>query len=143
MIFKFIFSGPADGGILSVAVVLDAVYEHLNADKPMPDVHRPGGVDGGGDDALVQAQVVDSAVGSGQVDHLVHGEVSGMLLQTLIQSMLQPCEVFCLDIKFFIVLSSGVCLMWLQHVFSEEDDSLVLSCWETERVILDHIMLLH
>ena len=55
MIFKFIFSGPADGGILSVAVVLDAVYEHLYADQPMPDVHRPGSVDGGGNDALVEA----------------------------------------------------------------------------------------
>ena len=59
-------------GILSVALVLDAVYEHLDADEPVPDVHRPGGVDGGGDGALVQAQVVHGAVGGGQAEHLLH-----------------------------------------------------------------------
>ena len=85
--------------LLSVAAVLDAVDEHLDADKPVSDVHGPGGVDGCGYVAPVQAQVVDGAVGAGQADHLLHREVARVLTQTLIQSVLQSLQVFRLEVR--------------------------------------------
>ena len=124
--------------LLSVAAVLDAVDEHLDADEPVSDVHRPGGVDGGGDVAPVQAQVVDGAVGAGQADHLVHREITRMLAQTLIQSVLQSLQVFRLEVRL-PVLGLGVLPDLL---VIKEDDSLVLGCGDTERVNLVHMMIL-
>ena len=50
--------------------------EHLDVDEAVPDVHRPGHVDGGRHAALVQPEVVDSAVGRTQLPHLLSWQIS-------------------------------------------------------------------
>ena len=60
----------------SVAAVLEAVYEHLDVDEAVSDVHRLGHVDRGEDAARVQAQLVHRAVGGAQRHHLLGREVA-------------------------------------------------------------------
>ena len=61
---------------LSVAAVLEAVYEHLYVDEAVSDVHRLGHVDRGDDAAGVQPQLVHRAVGGAQGHHLLGREVA-------------------------------------------------------------------
>ena len=62
--------------MLLVAAVEDAVYEHLYVDEAVPDVHWPGHGDGGRHAALVQAEVIDSAVGCTHLPHFVCWQIS-------------------------------------------------------------------
>ena len=53
-----------------------AVYEHLYVDEAVSDVHRPGHVDGRCHAALVQAKVIDRAVGGTHLSHLLCWQIS-------------------------------------------------------------------
>ena len=50
--------------------------EHLDVDEAVPDVHGPGHVDGGGQAALVQAEVEDGTVGGAELLDLLSWEIS-------------------------------------------------------------------
>ena len=61
-------------------IVRDVLYELADVDHPVSDVHGPRVVDGGHDEALVEAQVVDGAVGQGQVGHLLRRQVAVLVV---------------------------------------------------------------
>ena len=63
-------------------IVRDVLYELADVDHPVSDVHGPRVVDGGHDEALVEAQVVDGAVGQGQVGHLLRRQVAVLVVVT-------------------------------------------------------------
>ena len=61
-------------------IVRDVLYELADVDHPVPDVHGARVVDGGHDEALVEAKVVDGAVGQGQVGHLLRRQVAVLVV---------------------------------------------------------------
>ena len=57
-------------------VVSNVLYELLNIDHPVSDIHGAGVAHSGHYEALVKPQVVDGAEGESKVGHLLRGQIS-------------------------------------------------------------------
>ena len=57
-------------------VFCNVLGELVNVDQAMPDVHTASIVDSGDYEALVEAEMVDRAVGQREVHHLLGGQVA-------------------------------------------------------------------